>query len=221
LLAKEKEATRQRDALNAARRALPMVKIEKDYVFTGPTGEVTLGELFQGHPQLLIYHFMFEPEWNEGCKHCSHLVDCVDGAVAHLPARDTAFVAASLASIAKIEAFKHRMEWKIPWVSSGGSDFNRDFSVSIDVERGLDQYNYTSAKDLVAAGKIWAPKMELPGISAFLRHDGAIYHTYSAYQRGTDLLLNTYNLLDLTALGRCEENIPIQSWIRHHDKYGT
>jgi predicted dithiol-disulfide oxidoreductase (DUF899 family) len=221
LLAKEKEATRQRDALNAARRALPMLRVEKDYVFTGAGENVTLGDLFQDHGQLLIYHFMFDPAWDEGCKSCSHLVDCVDGAVVHLKARDTAFVAVSLAPFTKIDAFKRRMGWKIPWVSSAGSDFNRDFAVSIDIEGGLGEYNYTSARDLLAAGKIWSPKMELPGLSAFLRHDGDIYHTYSAYQRGLDILLNTYNLLDLGALGRGEDDIPIQSWIRHHDRYGA
>lgn len=219
LLALEKEATRARDALTAKRRDLPMVEIDKTYTFAGPGGPVTLGDLFQDQPQLLVYHFMFDPAWEEGCKSCSHFMDGVAGSVVHLKARQTAFAVASLAPIEKIERFKTRMGWTFPWVSTGGTHFNRDFAVSIDLNGGLTEYNYTSAKDLHAAGKVWFPKGELPSMSAFLKHDGAIYHTYSTYQRGLDGFLNTYNLLDLTALGRHEEDAPNQSWIRHHDRY--
>jgi predicted dithiol-disulfide oxidoreductase (DUF899 family) len=220
LMAKEKAATRASDALATERRALPMVEVRQNYRFTTPNGEVGLDELFGKQSQLLIYHFMFDPAWEEGCKSCSHLIDCVAGALAHLKARNTAFAVVSLAPIEKIEGFKARMGWRFPWVSSGGTDFNRDFAVTVDIEGGQAEYNYTSAADLVTAGKLWAPKGEYPGISAFLKHEGTIFHTYSAYQRGLDVLLATYNLLDMTVLGRQEAGVQIQSWIRHHDRYG-
>jgi predicted dithiol-disulfide oxidoreductase (DUF899 family) len=197
-----------------------MVEVRQNYRFTTPNGEVGLDELFGKQSQLLIYHFMFDPAWEEGCKSCSHLIDCVAGALAHLKARNTAFAVVSLAPIEKIEGFKARMGWRFPWVSSGGTDFNRDFAVTVDIEGGQAEYNYTSAADLVTAGKLWAPKGEYPGISAFLKHEGTIFHTYSAYQRGLDVLLATYNLLDMTVLGRQEAGVQIQSWIRHHDRYG-
>ena len=220
-LAKEKEFTRRRDALNEARRALPMVKVEQEYVFDGPNGRVSLRDLFAGRRQLIVYHFMFDPSWEEGCKHCSHLIDNVAGGLVHLRARDTAFVAVSLAPIAKIESFKRRMGWTFPWVSSGGNDFNHDFRVTLDPEKPGYEYNFANAKTLLAAGKIWYPKGEMPGLSVFLREGKDILHSYSTYQRGLDLLLNTYNLLDLTPLGRQEEGAPAQAWIRHHDKYAT
>jgi predicted dithiol-disulfide oxidoreductase (DUF899 family) len=221
LLAKEKQATRQRDALTAERMRLPMVRIDKPYVFQGPLGPQSLADLFAGQPQLLIYHFMFQPEWNEGCKSCSHFMDTSAGAVIHLRARHTAFVVVSLAPFEKIDAFRRRMNWDFPWVSSYGSDFNRDFEVSIDVADERSNYNYARSKNLLEAGKIWFPKGELPGLSAFLREGNDIYHTYSAYQRGLDLFLNTYNFLDVTPLGRHEEDAPGQSWIRHHDRYSA
>jgi predicted dithiol-disulfide oxidoreductase (DUF899 family) len=220
LLAKEKEATRQRDALSAERRALPMVEVEKDYVFDGPDGKLRLVDLFTGRRQLLLYHFMFDPKWDEGCKHCSHLVDNIDGLPIHLAARDTALAAVSRAPLAKIQAFKRRMGWHFPWVSSSGNDFNYDFHVTLDEAAGSIEYNYADARELLAAGKLWALG-ELPGLSVFLRDGDAVFHTYSVYQRGLDLLLNTYNLLDLTPLGRQEENQVPQSWIRHHDRYDT
>jgi predicted dithiol-disulfide oxidoreductase (DUF899 family) len=219
LLAKEKESTRQRDALSAERRKLPMVKIEKEYVFEGPNGATNLRDLFDGRRQLVIYHFMFDPSWEEGCKSCSHLMDNIAGGIVHLGARDTSFAVVSLAPLAKIEAFKKRMGWTFRWLSSFGNDFNKDFQVSIDVAEGSSEYNYTSAAALLKAGKIWFPKGELPGLSVFLQDGDSVYHTYSVYQRGLDLLLNTYNFLDLTPLGRHEEDAPGQSWIRHHDKY--
>lgn len=218
LLAKEKQATRLRDELAAERQFMPMVKIEKNYVFHGVSGPRSLADLFAGQPQLLIYHFMFQSDWNEGCKSCSHLLDNSIGAVVHLKARHTAFAVVSLAPIEKIEAFRRRMGWDVTWVSAAGSDFNRDFEVSIDAEEG-SHYNYTPAKTLLEAGKIWFPKGEMPGLSAFLRDGENIYHTYSAYQRGLDIFLNTYNFLDVTPLGRHEEDAPGQSWIRHHDRY--
>ena len=219
LLAKEKAATRARDALSAERRRLPMVKIDREYVFEGPDGPASLRDLFNGRRQLIVYHFMFDPAWEEGCKSCSHLMDTIAGGIVHLGARDTSFAVVSLAPIAKIESFRKRMGWTFPWLSSLGSSFNKDFRVSIDIAEGNSEYNYADAAELVRAGKVWFPKGELPGLSVFLRDGDSICHTYSAYQRGLDLLLNTYNYLDLTPLGRHEEDAPGQSWIRHHDRY--
>jgi len=217
LLAREKEFTRQRDALSAERRKLPMVKIEKEYVFDGPAGRTNLLGLFGKHPQLIVYHFMFDPSWDAGCPSCSMFADNFTGAILHLPARSTAFACVSLAPLAKIEAFKKRMGWTFPWYSSSGSDFNRDFRVTVDTTVG-DEYNYTSASALKQAGKIWIEKGELPGLSVFYREGENIFHTYSAYQRGLDIFLNTYNYLDVTPLGRQEEE-GIMRWVRHHDKY--
>jgi len=219
LLAKEKEFTRQRDALTAELRKLPMVQIEKEYTFEGANGRTTLRDLFGKHRQLITYHFMFDPDWEEGCKSCSHLMDNVAGSIVHLAARDTTFVVVSRAPLAKIEAFKKRMGWNFPWFSSFVNDFNRDFRVTIDPDKPEYEYNYTSARTLLEAGKIWFPKGELPGLSVFFRDGNTVFHTYSTYQRGLDVLLNTYNLLDLTPLGRQEEDGRIQAWIRHHDKY--
>jgi predicted dithiol-disulfide oxidoreductase (DUF899 family) len=221
LLAREKALTREHDAVAAARRALPMEAVEKEYVFDAPSGRVTLGDLFGRHPQLIVVHFMFDPSWDEGCRSCSHMADTYNGAVVHLAARNTAFTAVSRAPLPKIEAFKARMGWSFPWVSSAGSDFNVDYAVTIDVDGALGsaEYNYTPAKALYGSGKIWFSKGELPGISVFLRRDGRLFHSYSTYQRGLDTFLNTYHLLDLTPLGRQEEDGRIQSWIRHHDRY--
>ena len=219
LLAQEKEASRQRDALSASRRSLPMVEIDTQYVFDGTNGRTTLRELFGDRHQLIVYHFMFDPQWEEGCKSCSHFMDNAAGSIVHLGARDTSFVVVSRAPLQKIDAFKRRMGWAFPWVSSSGNDFNYDFGVTLDPERPPYEYNYTDAKTLLAARKIWFAKGELPGISVFLRDGDRVFHTYSAYQRGLDLPLNTYNFLDLTPLGRQEEDGRAQAWIRHHDKY--
>lgn len=219
LLVREKEASRQRDALAEERRRLPMVEIGKEYVFDGPAGSVRLRDLFGGRRQLIVYHFMFDPQWEEGCKSCSHLMDGVAASLVHLAARDTSFVAVSRAPLWKIDTFRTRMGWSFSWISSFGNDFNDDFGVTIDPERSPYEYNYTSAKALVDKGKIWFAKGELPGLSVFLRDGDRVFHTYSTYQRGLDPLLNTYNLLDLTPLGRQEEDGRIQAWIRHHDKY--
>ncbi len=219
LLAKEKELTRQRDALSRERRELPMVKLDKDYVFDGPNGRVNLRDLFGRHDQLIVYHFMFDPDWDQGCKSCSHFMDNSQGAIVHLAARNTAFAVVSRAPLEKIERFKKRMGWTFPWLSSFGTDFNYDFHVTLDKDRGSVEYNYASAGELVKARKLWSEKGELPGLSVFLRQAGEVFHTYSTYQRGLDLPLNTYNFLDLTALGRQEGEDRTQSWIRHHDGY--
>ena len=219
LLAREKEFTRQRDALSAERRKLPMVKIDKEYVFEGPNGRVNLRDLFEGRRQLIVYHFMFDPSWDKGCKSCSYFMDNSAGAIVHLAARDTAFAVVSRAPLAKVEAFKRRMGWTFPWVSSFGTDFNYDFHVTLDKDAGSAEYNYSNAAELVKGGKLWSEKGELPGLSVFLREGDSVFHTSSTYQRGLDLPLNTYNFLDLTPLGRQEEGERIQGWIRHHDKY--
>jgi len=219
LLRREKEFTRRRDALSAERRRLPMVRVGEEYTFEGPGGPRTLRELFGSQRQLIIYHFMFDPAWEEGCKSCSHLMDNVAGSIVHLGARDTSFAAVSRAPLQKIEAFRERMGWDFPWLSSFGNNFNYDYGVTLDPERGEYEYNYADAKDLLARGKIWFPKGELPGLSVFFRDGDDVFHAYSTYQRGLDLPLNTYNLLDLTPLGRQEEGERIQGWVRHHDKY--
>ena len=219
LLEKEKEFTRQRDALSLERRKLPIVKLEKEYIFDGPRGFVALRDLFGSRRQLIIYHFMFDPEWEEGCKSCSHFMDNAAGSIVHLAARDTSFAAISRAPFRKIEPFKKRMGWTFPWLSSFGNDFNYDFHVTLDPNKGGYQYNYADVKALLAAGKIWLTKGEMPGLSVFLRESSDVFHAYSTYTRGLDLPLNTYNLLDLTPLGRQEEGERIQGWIRHHDRY--
>jgi predicted dithiol-disulfide oxidoreductase (DUF899 family) len=221
LLQLEKASTRQRDELAAARRRLPMVEVAKPYVFEAPSGPVTLRDLFGGHSQLIVYHFMFDPQWDEGCKSCSHFADNFTGAAVHLQARDTALVAVSRAPLAKINAFKARMRWTFPWVSSCSNDFNVDFAVTVDIEghEGSREYNFTPAEALFKAGKIWMRKGELPGLSVFLRDGDRVFHTYSTYQRGLDLFLNTYNFLDLTPLGRQEEDGRFQAWLKHHDRY--
>lgn len=214
LLAKEKEFTRLRDQLSAQRRALPWVKVAKTYNFTGPEGQQTLADLFDGRSQLLVYHFMFDPDWQAGCKSCSYLADHYNGAIAHLQQRDVTMVTVSRAPLPQLQAFRERMGWTFKWVSSHGSDFNYDFHVTFseeDEKRGEIQYNYTASKYF---------SREAPGISAFVQKDGEIFHTYSAYARGLDLLIGTYNLLDLTAKGRDEGDLPFtMSWLRLHDEY--
>jgi predicted dithiol-disulfide oxidoreductase (DUF899 family) len=216
LLEKEKELDRRRDALSAERRELPCVKIEKEYVFVGPSGRASLRDLFEGRRQLIVYHFMFDPSWEDGCKSCSFLADTFDGGSVHLPARDVSFVAISRAPLAKLEAFKKRMGWRFRWLSSSETDFNYDFNVSFrpeDKEAGTAKYNYS---------KKAFPAPEAPGVSVFLRDGDDVLHTYSTYARGLDLLISTYNFLDLTPLGRSEEDLPYtMSWVRHHDRYET
>lgn len=220
LLTREKALTRQRDALAAERRRLPMVRLEQDYVFAGEQGPARLRDLFGPHPQLIVYHFMFDPAWDEGCPSCSHFADNFALLLPHLAARDTAFAVVSRAPIEKIAAFKRRMGWTLPWFSSGNNSFNLDFHVTLDETAGSVEYNFTPVAELKARGKVWMD--ELPGLSVFWREGEALFHTYSTYARGLDELLNTYNFLDLTPLGRHEEGLQwAQQWVRHHDRYGV
>jgi predicted dithiol-disulfide oxidoreductase (DUF899 family) len=211
LLETEKAFSKQRDALSAARRALPRVRIDKPYAFELPDGRVSLRELFGDKKQLIVYHFMFDPSWEAGCKSCSFLADHFDPAVVHLAARDTAFVATSRAPLAKLLAFQKRMGWSFPWASSAASDFNYDFGVSFTEESAkAPNYNYGSD----------SADVEMPGASVFLRDESEVFHTYSTYARGLDLLMGAYNYLDLTPLGRQEEGMPYgMAWVRHHDSY--
>jgi predicted dithiol-disulfide oxidoreductase (DUF899 family) len=214
LLAKEKAFTRERDALSAARRELPMVKVEKRYVFDGAAGQRTLAELFDGKRQLVVYHFMFDPSWDEGCKSCSFIADGFDGILPHLGARDTAFAAVSRAPFAKLVAFQKRMGWAFPWLSSGPDGFNMDFAVSFtpeEVQARTGEYNFVTVK--------WQ-RTEGPGLSTFLRGEGDdVFHTYSMYGRGVDALMLTYQYLDLTPLGRNEAEGRGMAWLKHHDRY--
>jgi len=195
LLAKEKELTRARDALNAERRRLPMVRVEKDYVFEGPDGKARLLDLFGGHRQLFLRHFMFDPSWDDGCPSCSAAAEEVsDGLIAHLQARDTEFVTVSRAPLAKIEDYKRRRGWTFPWYSSHGSEFNYDFGVTLDRSVRPPEYNYAPADE-----------GEWPGHSCFLRVGDDVFHTYSTYARGAEMLGGSYYWLDLTALGRQED----------------
>jgi predicted dithiol-disulfide oxidoreductase (DUF899 family) len=213
LLVKEKEFNRQRDALSAERRKLPMEEIKKEYVFQGPEGRHTLADLFEGRRQLIVYHFMFDPAWDEGCPSCSFVADNFAGALVHLAARDTAFAVISRAPLDQIERFKERMGWNFPWLSSFGTDFNYDFQVTLDGSH--TEYNYAP----VSAQPAGRPhEGEREGLSVFLRDGDRLFHTYSTYQRGLDPFLNTYNFLDLTPLGR-QEGDGIMRWLRYHDKY--
>jgi predicted dithiol-disulfide oxidoreductase (DUF899 family) len=214
-LAKEKEFTQLRDDLSRERRSLPWEKVEKRYEFESAKGKVPLGDLFAGRGQLMVYHFMFGPGWEEGCKSCSYLADHFDGMTIHLANRDTTLVVISQAPLAEIEAFKKRMGWKFQWVSSYGSDFNFDYHVSFTSEgqaAGPVSYNY---KTMVF------PSDEAPGLSVFaMDADGEVFHTYSTYERGLDILVGTYNFLDLTPKGRDEDGLAFSmSWVRHHDRY--
>jgi predicted dithiol-disulfide oxidoreductase (DUF899 family) len=202
LLAKEKEFTRQRDALNAERRRLPMVEVDKEHVFEGRGSKTSLPDLFSGRGQLLIYHFMFDPGWDEGCRSCSFVADNI-GHLAHLHARDTTLALVSRAPLATIEPFRQRMGWTVPWYSSIGSDFNYDFRVTLDEAVAPVEYNYRGLAELGPEWQGWSGEMH--GISAFLRRGGRVFHTYSSYARGTDLVVGTYNWLDLTARGRQED----------------
>jgi predicted dithiol-disulfide oxidoreductase (DUF899 family) len=215
LLAEEKAWTRERDRLSAKRRALPWVRLEKDYVFESAEGLVSLAELFDGRSQLIVYHFMFGPEWEEGCPSCSLLSDEVDGARQHFEHDGVSFLAVSRGPIAKLEAYHQRMGWKFRWVSSAKSDFNFDYHVSFPNgtrERGVF-YNFAERPD---------PQVdELPGVSVFYKDDaGAIYHTYSTYGRGGEMFLTVYGWLDVVPKGRNEtKNGNLTDWVRRHDRY--
>jgi predicted dithiol-disulfide oxidoreductase (DUF899 family) len=216
LLAKEKELTRQRDAVSAQRRELPWVKVEKNYVFDGPNGKQSLADLFGDKSQLIVYHFMFGPEWEEGCPSCSLNMDHTDGTLPHLAQRDVSFVAISRAPISKIEAFKKRMGWRFNWVSSHGSDFNYDYHVSFTKEEraqgGEVNYNFGMQK---------FPSDEAPGLSVFYKDkNGDIFRTYSTFGRGTELTVGTYSYLDWVPKGRDEDGLYFpMAWVRHHDRY--
>jgi predicted dithiol-disulfide oxidoreductase (DUF899 family) len=216
LLTKEKGSTRLRDELSRQRRELPWVRVEKEYVFDAPGGKETLADLFDGRSQLIVYHFMFGPEWEQGCPSCSFLSDHIDGSVVHLAHRDVTFVVVSRAPLPKIEAFKKRMGWRFKWVSSYGNDFNFDYHVSFtkdEMAKGKVYYNYDKNE---------FPSDEGPGISVFYKDGtGDIFHTYSSYARGLDMLVGAYNYLDLVPKGRDEAKLPwTMAWVRHHDRYG-
>jgi predicted dithiol-disulfide oxidoreductase (DUF899 family) len=214
LLMREKEFTRQRDALSAARRALPMVKVEKEYVFDGPKGKETLADLFDGRSQLIVYHFMLGPGWEEGCKSCSYLADHFDGANWHLPHRDVSLVVISRAPLAELEAYQKRMGWRFKWVSSHPNDFNFDYHVSFtkeDEKKSEVYYNYRMDEFI---------SDELPGLTVFYKDEsGDVFHTYSTYARGLDTLVGTYNFLDFVPKGRDENPDSTMDWVRRHDQY--
>lgn len=216
LLEEEKDLTHRRDRLNAKRRELPWVRVEKTYVFEGPEGRVTLADLFEGRRQLIVQHFMLGPGWQEGCVGCSFYSDHIEGARVHLENHDVTVAVVSRAPWAEIAPFKARMGWEFPWVSSFHSEFNYDYHVSFseqDRARGVIEYNYEPRPYQIE---------ELGGTSVFIKDDhDIVYHTYSAYSRGDEMLLNTYNFLDLTPLGR-NENGPsydLTDWVKHHDRY--
>ncbi len=215
LLAQEKELTRQRDRVAGERRALPWVKLEQDYLFDTPQGPRRLSELFQGRRQLLVQHFMLGPGWEQGCKHCSFMADHLDSIAVHLAHRDIALLAVSRAPLAEIETFRQRMGWRFAWASSRGNDFNRDFHVSFTPEelaRGEVYYNFQLTP---------FPLEEAPGISVFWRgDDGQVFHTYSTFGRGVEVMMGAYNLIDLTPKGRDEQHMAYgMEWVRHHDRY--
>ena len=215
LLAREKELTRFRDEIASERRNLPWMRVEKNYVFDAPEGRRTLADLFEGRRQLLVQHFMFAPGWEQGCPSCSFMADHSDGMNVHLANRNVTLMAVSRAPLADIERFRLRMGWHFRWVSSHASDFNYDFGVSFAPEeraKGMVYYNY---------GMQSFPGEEAPGISVFYRDDsGAIFHTYSTYGRGVEVMMGTYDMLDLTPMGRDEEDGPYKMrWVRHHDRY--
>jgi len=210
-LGQEKAFTRERDRISAARLALPWERVEQEYVFAGPRGEVTLADLFGGCRQLIVYHFMFPPEWDAGCPHCSFWADNFDGTAVHLRARDISFVAVSRAPFHKLAAYRARMGWSFKWFSSGDSTFNYDFGVSFTAEQqDTPVFNY---------GTVVPGMPDREGASAFFRDTSAIYHTYSTYGRGIDLLNGAYNFIDISPLGRKEDPSFAQSWVRRHDEY--
>lgn len=214
LLEREKELTRLQDKLSLERRQLPWLKVEKNYVFDGPKGKETLADLFDGRSQLFVYHFMFGPDWEEGCPSCSMVADHMDGSVAHLAQRDVTLAAVSRAPLSKIEAYKMRMGWRFEWVSSYNNDFNHDYRVSF-------------TKDEIAKGKYYNygtsefPSEEAHGTSVFYKDEaGEVFHTYSSYARGPEPLLGVYSYLDLVPKGRDEDAFPFpMAWVRHHDRY--
>lgn len=214
-LTKEKEFTQLRDELSRQRRELPWEKVDRQYVFDGPSGKETLAELFKNRSQLVVYHFMFPPDWDEGCLHCSFWADNFNGIDVHLNHRDVTFVAISRAPLAKIEPFKKRMGWSFKWVSSSSSDFNFDYQASFtpeEVHAGAAFFNYVKTDPGLT---------DREGISVFYKDEnGAVFHTYSCYARGIDMMNAAYHYLDLVPKGRDEEGLEDpQAWVRHHDRY--
>jgi predicted dithiol-disulfide oxidoreductase (DUF899 family) len=214
-LAREKEFTKLRDQLSQERRELPMVKVDKTYLFEGPEGIESLADLFDGSSQLLVYHFMFGPDWEEGCPSCSFWADNYNGTDIHLNHRDITLVVVSSAKLDKLNAYKARMGWTFKWVSSFGSDFNHDYQVTStpeEIEKGEVFYNF---------GPSDTGSEERPGISIFYKNEaGEIFHTYSCYARGLDMLNGTYHYMDLTPKGRDEAGLPwSMAWLRRHDQY--
>lgn len=214
-LAAEKEFTRRRDDLSRERRELPWERVEKDYVFEGPCGPESLADLFAGRSQLVIYHFMLGPNWEEGCKCCSFLADHFDATRIHLARRDVTFAAVSRAPMARIQAFQERMGWRFHWVSAFATDFNRDYGVHFTNEELAGEVNYNYHK-------IRFGSEEAPGLSVFYKDEcGEMFHTYSTYARGLDALVGTYQFLDLVPKGRDEDGLAFSmAWVRHHDRYG-
>lgn len=217
LLEEEKAFSRARDLLAQRRRELPWEEVTKPYAFDTPQGPRSLAELFGGRSQLFVYHFMLGPGWAEGCKSCSYLADHFDGMLPHLVQRDVSFTAVSHAPLTEIETFKRRMGWRFPWVSAHGTDFNFDLDASFrpdELAAGRCTYNYGPRDGQIT---------ELPAASVFFRDtDGRVFHTYSCYARGLDLLIGTYNYLDLLPKGRDEEALEFtMGWVRHHDRYDT
>lgn len=215
LLSAEKDFTRQRDALTRRRMAMPWERVEKSYRFEGANGALSLTDLFEGRSQLIVYHFMLAPDWEEGCKSCSFWADNFDGIPVHLNHRDVTFTAVSRAPLAKIDAYKKRMGWRFPWVSSYGSDFNFDYHVSFTPEQiaeGKAYYNYGVQPN---------SESEQVGISVFYRNEsGELFHTYSCYARGVDMLNGAYHYLDLVPKGRDEDGLEFSmAWLRRHDQY--
>jgi predicted dithiol-disulfide oxidoreductase (DUF899 family) len=208
LLAEEKAITRARDAVNARRRELPMVEVNKEYVFEGANGKAGLPDLFDGRRQLIVYHFMWRWDLDAGCPSCSFMMDSAPH-LSHLHAANTTLVAVSRGPWDKLAAFRDRMGWTVPFYSSYGGDFNYDFQATLDKKHGSVEYNFQPVDY----------EGEMPGTSVFLRAGDGVYHTYSSYARGGDIMLNAFNFLDLTPLGRQEE-AGIMNWIRHHDTYG-
>ena len=214
LLAREKEFTRLRDELSRRRRELPWVKVDKRYLFDGPDGSVSFADLFAGRSQLIVYHFMYPPDWEEGCLHCSFWADHYDGMQAHLNHRDVSFVVISRAPFAKIAEFQQRMGWKFRWLSSFHTDFNYDFGASFTppvLESGDKVYNF---------GTLEPGMSDREGASVFYKDEtGAIFYTYGTHARGIDMLNTTYQWLDLVPKGRDEDPEDVQGWVRHHDRY--
>ena len=216
LLAKEKEFTRMREELTRQRQELPWERVEKNYTFAGPDGEESLADLFAGRSQLIVYHFMFDPDWDDGCKICSMLADHYDPLVVHLAHRDVTMVTISRAPIEKLQAYQRRMGWRFKWLSSLESDFNWDYQASTTPEQIEQQQVYYNYRQGAAF-----PATEMPGISAFYKDaDGQVFHTYSAYARGLETFLGIYNLLDIVPKGRNEAELPYNmAWVRPHDQY--